>query len=49
MEDTDAGLLSFKSGNEFKKCCLDMARDGFMSLETAFANKQKPVVTSADD
>jgi hypothetical protein len=37
------------SGKKFKKCCLDMARDGFMSLETAFPNKQKPLVTSADD
>jgi hypothetical protein len=37
------------SGKKFKKCCLDMARDGFLSLGTAFPNKQKPLVTSADD
>src|SRR6267378_1561341 len=29
------------SGKKFKKCCLDMTRDGFTSLETAFPNKQK--------
>jgi hypothetical protein len=37
------------SGKKFKKCCLDLARDGFISLETAFPNKPKPLVTSADD
>jgi hypothetical protein len=37
------------SGKKFKKCCLDMARDGFMSLETAFHDKSTHPMTSADD
>jgi hypothetical protein len=37
------------SGKKFKKCCLATARDGFISLETAFHDKSTHPMTSADD